>query len=188
MRDQITIDRIKLLHPDLREKALVAYEEICLALTGRAGCRYAYTLRTDAEQDALYALGRTVRNPVGYHPVKKPFGNIVTWARGGQSYHNPGLALDIVLLIDRDGNGTYEEASWDQNVDIDGDHIADWTEVVHILIRHGFEWGGNWGRPKYDAPHFQMTFGYSIAELKQLSEKEFFINNGVKYPLLKNKR
>src|SRR4051812_45095106 len=43
-------------------------------------------LRTWKEQDALYEQGRT-----------KP-GKIVTKAKGGQSYHNFGLAVDIVLL------------------------------------------------------------------------------------------
>jgi peptidoglycan L-alanyl-D-glutamate endopeptidase CwlK len=172
MRDSITIDRIKTAHPQIREKVLAAYEEICLALTGRVACRFAYVHRSFELQNELHAQGRS-----------KP-GKIVTWARGGQSYHNYGLALDIVLLIDRNGDGVYEEASWDQKVDIDGDHIADWTEVVQILTRHGFEWGGNWGSPKTDAPHFQMTLGYTIPQLLEKYNKSFFMNNNIKYPLI----
>ena len=59
--DNITIERIKLLHPKLREEVTEMYDQICEALTGKSICRFAYTLRTDKEQDALYALGRTVK-------------------------------------------------------------------------------------------------------------------------------
>jgi peptidoglycan L-alanyl-D-glutamate endopeptidase CwlK len=152
--DKVTLDRIQLLHPNLREEALLIYKEIVEALTGKAICRFAYTLRTFAEQDALYAQGRTKS------------GNIVTKARGGQSYHNYGLACDIVLLVDTDGNGTFETASWEEKKDFDGDNKSDWMEIVAIFKRHGWEWGGDW-RFK-DDPHFQKTFGKSIAEMQSL--------------------
>lgn len=154
MIDQKTLDRIELLHPKLRNEAHVIYTQIEQALKGRAICRFAYTLRTFAEQDALYAQGRT-----------KP-GAKVTNAKGGQSYHNYGMAIDIVLLKDRDGNGTFETASWETNVDFDGDGVADWIEVVNIFKRHGWEWGGDW---KFtDKPHFQKTMGLSIATLQTM--------------------
>jgi peptidoglycan L-alanyl-D-glutamate endopeptidase CwlK len=154
MKDQKTLERIQLLHPKLREEALTMYDEIVAALTGTAACRFAYTLRTFAEQDALFAQGRT-----------KP-GAIVTKAKGGQSYHNYGLAIDIVLLVDKDKNGTFETASWDLKTDFDGDGKSDWQEVVAIFKRYGYEWGGDW---KFvDAPHFQKTLGKSIAELQTL--------------------
>ena len=164
MRDEKTLERIKLLHPKLRDEASLIYDEIVLALKGKATCRFAYTLRTFAEQDALYAQGRT-----------KP-GAKVTNARGGQSYHNYGLACDIVLLVDKDGNGTYETASWDTKSDFDGDKKADWQEVVTIFKRYGWEWGGDW---KFvDAPHFQKTYGKSIVELQQLHKTDKVDKNG----------
>ena len=154
MKDQKTLERIQLLHPKLREEALTMYDEIVAALTGTAACRFSYTLRTFAEQDGLYAQGRT-----------KP-GAIVTKAKGGQSYHNYGLDIDIVLLVDKDKNGTFETASWDVKTDFDGDGKSDWQEVVAIFKRYGYEWGGDW---KFnDAPHFQKTFGKSVAELQSL--------------------
>lgn len=154
MKDEKTLERIKLLHPKLRAEALVIYDEIIAALTGKAICRFAYTLRTFAEQDALYAQGRT-----------KP-GAKVTNAKGGQSYHNYGLAIDIVLLVDKDKNGSFESASWDTKSDFDGDAKSDWQEVVAIFKRHGYEWGGDW---KFtDMPHFQKTLGKSIADLQTL--------------------
>ena len=93
-------------------------------------------------------------------------GSKVTQAKGGYSFHNYGLAFDIVFLIDKDGNGTFEEASWDTKTDFDKDGIADWMEVVNIAKQYGFEWGGDW---KFtDAPHFQKTFGYSVRQLLKL--------------------
>ena len=141
--DKITINRIKLLHPKLRDEALEIYEEICEALKGRAECRF-FTLRTFAEQDELFAQGRT-----------KP-GPIVTRAKGGQSWHNYGLAVDSVLLVDG-------KASWDIKTDFDKDGRSDWMEVVDIFKRYGWEWGGDW--KFFDAPHFQKTFGMSINEM-----------------------
>jgi len=152
--DKITLDRIELLHPKLRDEAKAIYTEICQALTGKAMCRFAYTLRTFAEQDALY--------------LQKPK---ITNAKGGQSYHNYGLAIDIVLLIDKDNNGSYETASWDTKNDFDGDQKSDWQEIVSIFKRYGWEWGGSWATFP-DMPHFQKTFGYSIVQLQELHKKQ----------------
>jgi len=175
--DQITLDRIGLLHPKVRTDAYVMYNEMCEAVKGRAMVRFSYTLRSFAEQDALYALGRTVKNPNGYDPVKRPFGFIVTWAKGGDSFHNYGLAWDLVIILDKDGNGIYETASWDNKIDLDGDGIADWMEIVLIAKKYGYEWGGDWVKPKTDTPHFQKTFGYKVSELKQLFNSKKFIPN-----------
>lgn len=149
MTDKITLARIELLHPSLRNEVKQIYTDICESLTGSAICRFAYTLRTFAEQDALYAQGRTSAGPK------------VTNAKGGQSSHNYGFAIDIVLLKDNDKNGTFESASWETNVDFDGDGVADWMEVVKIFKLYGWEWGGDW---KFiDKPHFQKL-PFSIAE------------------------
>lgn len=149
MKDQITLERIKLLHPKLREEVMEIYDEISNVLMGKSMCRFSYTLRTFAEQDALYAQGRS-----------KP-GAIVTNSRRGLSYHNYGMAVDIVLLI----NG---KASWDTVKDFDGDGKADWQEVVTIFKQFGWEWGGDW---KFrDAPHFQKTLGYSVRQLLTLHQ------------------
>lgn len=163
MVDKITLDRIELLHPKIRNKVKAAYLECCEALTGKAILRFAYTLRTFKEQDELYAIGRS-----------KP-GKIVTNAKGGQSYHNYGLAWDIVLLLDKDGDGKFEFPSWETNVDFDSDGKADWQEVVQIFKRIGAEWGGDW---KFtDKPHFQITMGYSIADLAVMYKTKKFIHD-----------
>ncbi|MBW4083882.1 M15 family metallopeptidase [Paenibacillus sp. S150] len=105
-------------------------------------------LRTIAQQDELYAQGRT-----------KP-GAIVTNAKGGCSYHNYGLAIDFALLL-ANGSGV----SWDMNRDGDNDLTADWLEVVQQAKQLGFEWGGDWTSLK-DYPHFQMSFGLALSALR----------------------
>jgi len=152
--DKITLQRIELLHPAVRDEAKEIYAEICERLTGKTLCRFSHTLRTFAEQDALYAQGRSAKTK-----------SVVTKAKGGQLWHNYGLAIDIVLLVDKDGNGSYESASWDTTTDFDNDNSPDWDEVVYVFGLYGWEWGGNW---KFkDTPHFQKTFGLTIAEAKK---------------------
>ncbi len=146
--DKITLQRIEKLHPRIKDEAKEIYEEICKSLKGRAVCRFTHTLRSFKEQNDLFAIGRT-----------KP-GRIVTNARGGQSYHNYGLAVDICLIIDG------KIASWNTTADFDKDGIADWQEIVRIFKIYGWEWGGDW-RFK-DMPHFQKTFGLSIKEWQKL--------------------
>lgn len=164
MKDQPTLLKIKTAHPKLVAELNEIYNEISEALTGRAICRFPFVTRTIAEQNELYAQGRT-----------KP-GKIVTNAKGGQSYHNYGLAVDIVLLWDKDGNGTFETAVWDTKTDFDGDKKSDWMEIVAIFKRYGWEWGGDW---KFsDPPHFQKTFGKSIADLLKLHDAKKVDKNG----------
>lgn len=165
VQDNITLQRIQQLHPKLRAEGLAIYNEINAALSGRASVRFSYTLRTFNEQQALFNQGRTTP------------GKVVTNARAGQSFHNYGLAIDIVLLIDKDNNGTYETASWDTAGDYDADRVADWMECVKIFRKYGWTWGADWdndGLTKamgdrdeklVDAPHFQKTFGYSVSQL-----------------------
>lgn len=133
--DSITKQRINQLHPSVRDEVTKIIEQCDKVLTGRAKVRIAQGMRTFAEQDALYAQGRTVK------------GNKVTNAKGGQSIHNYGFAVDIVLIIDG------KTASWDTVKDWDGDKISDWKEVVKVFKEHGWNWGGDWTSFK-DLPHF----------------------------------
>lgn len=150
--DKPTLDRISKAHPKVREELLKMYYEILAALTGKSTCRFAYVMRTFSEQADLYAQGRTTA------------GKIVTNAPAGLSIHQYGLAFDIVLLVDKDGNGTYESASWDTVTDFDGDGIADWMEIVSIAKKYGWSWGGDWTSIK-DLPHFEKTFGHKPSDL-----------------------
>jgi peptidoglycan L-alanyl-D-glutamate endopeptidase CwlK len=97
MRDKISIDRAKQLHPSVRNEVISLITEVEKGFPANIAVRIVQGLRTIEEQNVLYAQGRT-----------KP-GNIVTNAKSGSSYHNYGLAIDFAILVDKDGNGTYDE-------------------------------------------------------------------------------
>lgn len=96
------------------------------------------TYRSNEEQDALYAQGRTTP------------GSIVTNAKGGQSMHNYKVALDFCLMK----NG---KAEWND--------IALFKRVATIGKECGFEWGGDWVQFP-DMPHLQYTASYSLANFQ----------------------
>jgi peptidoglycan L-alanyl-D-glutamate endopeptidase CwlK len=159
--DKPSQQRIALLHPAVRQEVDELLQKINTHLSGRAFCRIAQGLRTIEEQDALYAQGRSTK------------GKIVTNARGGSSYHNYGLAVDFVLIIDG------KEASWDIKKDWDGDGTSDWMEVVKIFKGAGWKWGGEF-RSLKDYPHFEKSFGYTVAQLFSKYKAKDFIE-GTKY-------
>jgi len=164
--DSITIERIKEAHPKVREMLLRQYKEANNLLGTGARLRFAYVYRSNELQNKLFNQRPKVTN-----------------AKGGQSIHNYGLAFDIVLLYDNDGNGTFEEASWSMIKDFDKDSKADWMEIVKYFKIEGWEWGGDWTSFK-DAPHFQMDFGYTWNQLLAKVVKGDVIKdaNGITYP------
>lgn len=166
--DKVTLDRIQLLLPKLRKEGTKIYEEICESIKGRAMVRFTSTLRTFDEQAVIFAQGRTAP------------GRIVTNARPGRSYHNYGMAIDIALILDKDGNGSYETASWDTTLDTNKNGERDWMEVVAIFKQYGWTWGGDW-RFK-DNPHFQKTFGLSTHTLEHRYNNDNILDNGIYYP------
>ncbi|MCM3792515.1 D-alanyl-D-alanine carboxypeptidase family protein [Priestia megaterium] len=94
--------------------------------------------RSFAEQNDLYAVGRT-----------KP-GTKVTNAKGGQSIHNYGLAVDFCIFDDN------KKPVWTVN--------KDWKRVCAVAEAMGFEIGLKWRF--YDPPHLQMTFGLTLSQLQ----------------------
>ena len=170
--DQISLERIKTAHPDIREKLLKDYIEANNLLGKGSRLRLAYVHRTNQLQDKLFNQRPKVTN-----------------AKGGQSIHNYGLAFDIVMLYDNDGNGTFEEASWSMIKDFDKDSKADWMEVTNLFKSRGWEWGGDWKSFK-DAPHFQLKkpdqSSYKWQELlKIVNSGNVIVQNGITYPKLK---
>jgi peptidoglycan L-alanyl-D-glutamate endopeptidase CwlK len=131
--DKASMDKINKLHPLVRNEVKVIVQECNTLLTGRSKVRIAQGYRSFAEQDALFAQRPKVTN-----------------AKGGQSIHNYGFAVDIVLIIDG------KEASWDVKTDWDGDKKSDWMECVSVFKKHGWNWGGDWQSFK-DMPHFDKS-------------------------------
>lgn len=150
--DKVTEQRISKLHPLVRAEVTEVINACNKRLTGRAQVRIAQGLRTDEEQDALYK--------------KRPK---VTNAKAGQSVHNYGFAVDIVLIIDG------KEASWDTVKDWDNDKIADWDECVSEFAKKGWSWGGNWSSFK-DMPHFdKIGFNNWRVLIKKTKDKEGYV-------------
>lgn len=169
LTDPITNTRINTAHPAMRTHLINAVNECNQALTGRAMLRLAYVERSDLVQRALFSQGRnnlTVTNKLRRlaklpNITEKENRKVVTNAKEWESFHNFGLATDIVLIIDG------KQVSYDMAADMDGDGFSDWMECVAIFKKHGFKWGGDWTRFK-DYPHFEMTFGYTVKQLNAL--------------------
>jgi len=127
MMDDISESRLKGVHPLLADKVrqmadLLAKEGITIRVT--------QGLRTWDEQAELYAKGRS-----------EP-GEIVTNAPPGSSYHNYGLAVDVVPMT---GVGP----NWDPT------HPA-WRRIISVGTSVGLQSGALW-RTFKDYPHFQLT-------------------------------
>lgn len=132
------------LQPQVRAMA-----EQLLAQCAAAGIplTVTFTRRSMATQAALYAQGRTCA------------GCIVTNARPGHSFHNFGLALDVVptelLRLPRWGDTPAHQAHTD----------ALWAKVGTIGKALGFRWGGEFITIR-DRPHFEWSGGLSLAQLR----------------------
>ena len=105
--------------------------------------------RTYAQQDALYAKGRTVP------------GSVVTKAKGGQSNHNFALAVDVFPLWE-DGQLHMDSKSDKKNVQI-------LRTIAPVGKSIGLEWGGDW-KSIVDNPHFQLKTGKTMAQLREMTK------------------
>lgn len=91
-------------------------------------------MRTYAEQNALYAQGRTAP------------GKVVTNARGGYSNHNFGLAFDTGIFV----NGKYADDS------LPSATVSRLYGALGALGEAlGLTWGGSWTSLQ-DEPHFEL--------------------------------
>lgn len=137
--DLVTNKKIEKLHPKIRCSVKNFINEV--EKTIGIKLRVIQGFRTYAEQDALYAQGRTTG------------GSKVTNAKGGQSNHNFGLAIDVAEIK----NGKID---WNEQEKV-------LPKIAPIGKKWGFEWGGDWKSLK-DKPHFEMMFGKSLSELRKL--------------------
>lgn len=123
------------LTPAAREKAL-RWVDACKAegIDVLVYCTY----RDAAEQNELYAIGRT-----------KP-GKRVTNARGGNSIHQYRCAWDAVPLV-------HGKPAWND--------LERYKTMAKCAKALGIEWAGDWVSFKEQA-HFQYTGGLTLADLK----------------------
>ena len=134
--DDVTDNRIQMLHPQIKQRAT---DFINALFDEGITARISDGTRTIYQQDRLYDQGRTTS------------GDIVTNAKGGESYHNFGLAFDVVEI--QDGRAIFENPNW--------------NKIGEIGKSFGFEWGGDF-TSIVDLPHFQESFGLSTSELNAL--------------------
>ena len=137
---------IKQLHPTLQKKV----EEL-KALCEKNGIKIGISecLRTVAEQDALYAKGRTAG------------GSIVTNCKGSSysSMHQWGVAFDFYLIMDVDGDGQTSDDSFNNSTGL-------FQKVGKLGQSIGLEWGGSW-TSFVDMCHFQLPdWGSTAKKLK----------------------
>lgn len=134
--DSRTERNIATLQSDAQVAARRSLSAIRGALAAGTEARIISGTRTYAEQNALFRQGR-----FGNPPPK------VTNARGGESWHNFGLAWDIGLFR----NGVYLES------DVPYEPLG-----VHGKVP-GVAWGGDWTGFK-DRPHYQFgTAGQTVS-------------------------
>ena len=172
--DKVTIERIKKLHPMLVDEAGKIYNE---CLERNIPIRFTSTLRSKEEQDCLYMQGRfsleqvnAARKTVNMYILGSDENKIVTFARGNQSFHNFGVAIDFCLLI----NGHEYDMRYDNN----RNGSPDWDEVVYIFTKlFNWQWGATVNFPG-DTPHFQKTFGYTLKQMQDVYNMGKIDTNG----------
>jgi peptidoglycan L-alanyl-D-glutamate endopeptidase CwlK len=95
------------------------------------------TYRSNAEQNALYALGRTIK------------GAKVTNAKAGQSPHNyqPSFAIDVFFTV----NGVVDwSPKW-------------FTAFSKFMKTTGISWGGDF-KSIPDSPHYELSNWKTLAK------------------------
>lgn len=143
MRDQISIPRVAALHPKYRTDFQHFLEDGENAFNIRL--RLASGWRSFAEQETDYQKGRTTPGP------------IVTYSPPGSSYHNYGLAGDVVKV----------------NPDGSIDWKFDYSRLVPIALKYGMTCGYNF--PHKDSDHFENKFGYNWRTLLHKYQAKDFI-------------
>jgi peptidoglycan L-alanyl-D-glutamate endopeptidase CwlK len=136
--------RLTAVHPELASRIRQLDEMLA---TQQIFIRVTQALRTWGEQDALYAQGRTTP------------GATVTKAKGGYSWHNFGLAVDVAPF-----DGSIPD--WSLN------HPA-WARIVAVGQSLGLVDGISW----HDEPHLQLTGSFPATPDDEV--REIFTDGGI---------
>jgi peptidoglycan L-alanyl-D-glutamate endopeptidase CwlK len=146
--DVVSENRLKEIFPLLAEKI----QKMASALeVGGIVIRVVQSLRTCAEQDALFSRGRDVHGQIANRAA------VVTNCPGGKSYHNFGLAVDCVPSI-HDIDLSFAP-DWNSSHEV-------WKKMISVGIGIGLDSGAVW-RTFHDFPHFQLTGRFPEGEPPQ---------------------
>lgn len=106
-----------------------------MGLNAAVDCTY----RSNEEQNDAYAKGRTAA------------GEIITYAKAGQSKHNvmgtdgnPASRAFDIYLTNADGTLNWDATS------------LPWQKAIEIGRNLGLVCGADWPHPKRDCPHFEL--------------------------------
>jgi hypothetical protein len=143
--DPVTDARVGTLHPSIREAVRRALKAVCNNLGIQL--RVTDAFRGEAAQTAALQAGNSN-------------------AAFGESYHNYGLAVDVVEL---QSDGT---VNWNTH----------YSAIAYYFCQEGFAWGGEW-RSIQDRPHFECSFGLNWKDLQWRAENGFVSEEN--YVLLK---
>lgn len=124
--ERLNAERLAKVQPELaaRCRALIA-----LAASDGFSLVVTHGFRSFEEQNRLYEIGR--RGVRGEKPV--------TNARGGESNHNRGAAVDFAFVVGG-------EISWDERL---------YGRIGRWAAQAGLKWGGNW-RKFVDKCHVEL--------------------------------
>lgn len=111
-------------------------------------------LRTYEEQWEIYAQGRKKDENGEWYVCDKS--KVVTYAKGGESYHNFGLALDSAFM----GSDPFLEKL------PKAEQATLWEDYGLLVEKVGLGWGGRFKNP--DRPHCEMTFGLPVTKLQAM--------------------
>lgn len=148
--------KISDLIPDVAAAATAAIQDM---LDRHVPHAVTSTLRTEAEQAALFAQGRQLlptvnmlRSAADLPPIGAGDNSYtVTNADGvkDKSNHQSGRAIDIVPVNGQDN------PVWPDHSDVR------WQMICVVMKEHGFKWGGDWTKEKDgidpDFPHYEMV-------------------------------
>ena len=138
--DNISMSRLAEVHPELSRRVQNLASQLDFPI------RVTYGIRSVAQQDALWSIGRDAAGNV--------IGRTVTDAKGTASNHVMGLAADIVPMDLVDG-----DPDWNEN-------SAFWQRIVALAPTCGLRDGKSFK----DEPHLELIELPSIpsAELQQV--------------------
>lgn len=174
MYDKISEDRIKRLHPKIREEVLALLNQAETLIDKSLRIRVVQGLRTIEEQNALFNQPKDGKDNDGDGKVDEK-DERVTNAKGGSSYHNYGLAIDICWLVEQpDDSYKYDSTkSWNFG--------PNYRKIIKLFKDAGYVWGGDWVSIK-DTPHFEKRFGLTWKQLyKKYQNKDTFKEGEINY-------
>jgi peptidoglycan LD-endopeptidase CwlK len=123
MLDSISLERLALVNPELSRRVQNLASQLDFSLRVTQG------IRSVAQQNALYEQGRTTPGP------------IVTNAKGTESWHTLGCAVDVVPMDLQDGDPDWNPA-----------HTS-WQQIVALAPVCGLRNGISWK----DEPHLELV-------------------------------